>query len=119
LTGRQGVDCVVDAAGSPSALQLSVEVCRPGGEVIWLGKLGVDDDITFRWGALMQEKRIRRNSYGNARPSRDFPALCRQYLTGQLKLDQLITARISLEDINDGFEALRAKRAIRTVIVLD
>jgi S-(hydroxymethyl)glutathione dehydrogenase/alcohol dehydrogenase len=45
--------------------------------------------------------------------------LCRQYLAGRLKLDQLITARIPLEDINDGFEALRAKRAIRTVIVLD
>ena len=119
LTGRQGVDCVVEAAGSPSALQLSVEVCRAGGEVIWLGKLGVDDDITFRWGALMQEKRIRRNSYGNARPSRDFPALCRQYLAGELELDQLITARIPLDDINDGFDALRGKRAIRTVIVLD
>jgi S-(hydroxymethyl)glutathione dehydrogenase/alcohol dehydrogenase len=60
-----------------------------------------------------------RNSYGNARPSRDFPALCRQYLAGELKLDQLITARIPLEDINDGFDALREKRAIRTVIVLD
>ena len=87
--------------------------------MIWLGKLGVDENITFRWGALMQEKRIRRNSYGNARPSRDFPALCRQYLAGQLKLDQLITGRIALEDINDGFDALRTKSAIRTVIVLE
>jgi S-(hydroxymethyl)glutathione dehydrogenase / alcohol dehydrogenase len=119
LTGGQGVDCVVESAGSASALKLSVELCRAGGEVIWLGKLGVDDDITFRWGALMQEKRIRRNSYGNARPSRDFPALCRQYLAGKLKLDPLITARIPLEAINDGFDALRDKRAIRTVIVFD
>lgn len=119
LVGGSGVDCVVESAGSSSALQLSVEVCRPGGEVIWLGKLGVDDDITFRWGALMQEKRIRRNSYGNARPSRDFPTLCRQYLAGDLKLDPLITARISLDEINEGFDALREKRAIRTVVVFD
>lgn len=119
LTAGQGVDCVVESAGSQSAFQLSVEVCRPGGEVIWLGKLGADDEVTFRWGALMQEKRIRRNSYGNTRPSRDFPALCRQYLAGELKLDPLITARISLEEINEGFDALREKRAIRTVVVFE
>jgi len=119
ITGGRGVDCVVESAGSESAFRLSVEVCRPGGEVIWLGKLGVDDDVTFRWGALMQEKRIRRNSYGNTRPSRDFPALCRQYLAGHLVLDPLITGRIPLEQINEGFDALREKRAIRTVVVFD
>lgn len=119
ITGGQGVDCVVESAGSESAFRLSVEVCRPGGEVIWLGKVGVDDEVSFRWGALMQEKRIRRNSYGNTRPSRDFPALCRQYLDGQLILDPLITGRIPLDQINEGFDALREKRAIRTVVVFD
>jgi S-(hydroxymethyl)glutathione dehydrogenase/alcohol dehydrogenase len=119
ITGGRGADRVVESAGSESAFRLSVEVCRPGGEVIWLGKLGVDDDVTFRWGALMQEKRIRRNSYGNTRPSRDFPDLCRQYLDGRLLLDPLITARIPLEQINEGFDALREKRAIRTVVVFD
>jgi S-(hydroxymethyl)glutathione dehydrogenase/alcohol dehydrogenase len=119
ITNGRGVDCVVESAGSESAFRLSVEACRPGGEVIWLGKLGVDDDVTFRWGALMQEKRIRRNSYGNTRPSRDFPDMCRQYLDGHLRLDPLITARIPLERINEGFDALREKRAIRTVVVFD
>lgn len=119
VTNGRGVDCVIESAGSESAFQLSVEVCRPGGEVIWLGKLGIDQDVTFRWGALMQEKRIRRSSYGNARPSRDFPAFCRQYLDGQLKLDPLITGRVPLHEINDGFDALREKRAIRTVVTFD
>jgi S-(hydroxymethyl)glutathione dehydrogenase/alcohol dehydrogenase len=119
ITSGRGIDCVVESAGSPSAFRLSVEVCRPGGEVIWLGKLAVDEEITFRWGSLMQEKRIRRNSYGNTRPSRDFPALCRQYLDGHLTLDPLITDRIPLERINEGFDALRERRAIRTVVVFD
>jgi len=48
---------------------------RPGGQVIWLGKIDVNKDVAFRWGSLMQEKRIRRVSYGNARPRRDFPLL--------------------------------------------
>lgn len=119
LTGGAGADCVIESAGNASAFRLSTEACRPGGEIIWLGKVGVDEDVTFRWGSLMQEKRIRRNSYGNPRPSRDFPALCQQYLDGELQLDPLISGRISLDQINEGFDALREGRAIRTVIVFD
>ncbi|MGW0163522.1 Zn-dependent alcohol dehydrogenase [Mycobacterium sp. NPDC003323] len=119
ITAGRGVDCVIESAGSESAFQLSVEACRAGGEVIWLGKLDVDQNISLRWGSLMQEKRIRRNSYGNTRPSRDFPALCEAYLSGRLQLDPLITDRISLPEINSGFDALREKRAIRTVVVFN
>jgi S-(hydroxymethyl)glutathione dehydrogenase/alcohol dehydrogenase len=65
----------------------------------------------------MQEKRIRRSSYGNARPARDFPMLVRAYLDGDLMLDELITQRIGLDGINEGFAALREGRSIRSVIV--
>jgi S-(hydroxymethyl)glutathione dehydrogenase/alcohol dehydrogenase len=90
---------------------------RPGGEVIWLGKIDVDKDVAFRWGALMQEKRIRRSSYGDARPARDFPLLARAYLEGRLMLDELITQRIRLDAINAGFAALKHGEAIRSVVV--
>jgi S-(hydroxymethyl)glutathione dehydrogenase/alcohol dehydrogenase len=66
----------------------------------------------------MQEKRIRRSSYGGARPARDFPLLADAYLAGKLQLDPMITQRISLEEINEGFVALKAGRAIRSVVVL-
>jgi S-(hydroxymethyl)glutathione dehydrogenase / alcohol dehydrogenase len=67
----------------------------------------------------MQEKRIRRVSYGNARPRRDFPLLARAYLDGTLMLDDLISGRIKLEGINDGFDALKHGEAIRSVITFD
>ena len=51
-----------------------------------------------------------------ARPLRDFPMLVGAYLDGLLKLDELITARIRLEEINHGFEDLRGGRSVRTVI---
>jgi S-(hydroxymethyl)glutathione dehydrogenase / alcohol dehydrogenase len=72
--------------------------------------------VSFRWGSLMSEKRIRRSSYGGARPARDFPLLAQAYLDGRLKLDELISGRIILDDINRGFDDLRAGNAIRTVI---
>jgi S-(hydroxymethyl)glutathione dehydrogenase/alcohol dehydrogenase len=118
-TSGRGVDIVIEAAGSAAALRTSVEAVRPGGEVIWLGKIDVDKDVAFRWGSLMQEKRIRRSSYGNARPSRDFPLLARAYLEGRLMLDELITQRIRLDGINRGFAALKSGQAIRSVLIFD
>ncbi|HEY4857267.1 MAG TPA: Zn-dependent alcohol dehydrogenase [Xanthobacteraceae bacterium] len=115
-TSGRGADIVIEAAGSAVAFRTSVEAVRPGGEVVWLGKIDVAADVAFRWGALMQEKRIRRSSYGDARPARDFPLLARAYLDGRLMLDELITERIRLAGINEGFAALKSGRAIRSVI---
>lgn len=114
----RGADVVIEAAGSGAAFRSSVEAVRPGGSVVWLGKTGVNDDVAFRWGSLMQEKRIRRNSYGDARPARDFPMLAQGYLDGRLLLDDLITDRIALADINDGLDRLRRGEAIRSVVLL-
>jgi S-(hydroxymethyl)glutathione dehydrogenase/alcohol dehydrogenase len=116
-TSGRGVDCVIEAAGSAPAFGLTLEAVRPGGEVIWLGKIDVEKEVAFRWGSLMQEKRIRRSSYGNARPARDFPMLVQSYLDGDLMLDELITQRIGLDGINEGFAALRDGQTIRSVIV--
>jgi S-(hydroxymethyl)glutathione dehydrogenase/alcohol dehydrogenase len=118
-TKGRGVDVVIEAAGSAAAFRATTEAVRPGGQVIWLGKIDVDNDVSFRWGSLMQEKRIRRVSYGNTRPRRDFPLLARAYLDGSLMLDELITRRITLDEINDGFAALKRGEAIRSVITFD
>jgi S-(hydroxymethyl)glutathione dehydrogenase/alcohol dehydrogenase len=118
-TGGRGVDVVIEAAGSASAFRMTSEAVRPGGQAIWLGKIDVNKDVAFRWGSLMQEKRIRRVSYGNARPRRDFPLLARAYLDGSLLLDELISRRITLDGINDGFSALKRGETIRSVIMFD
>lgn len=117
LTQGRGADVVLESAGSPIAFRATVEAVRPGGEVIWLGKIDVTKDVSFRWGSLMAEKRIRRVSYGGARPARDFPFLARAALAGRLDLKGLISCRIALEEINEGFAALKAGETIRSVVV--
>ena len=118
LTGGRGADYVFEAAGHPKAFRLSVEAVRPGGQVVWLGKIDVDAEVGFRWGTLMQEKRIVRSSYGDAIPMRDFPWLANLYLEGKLKLDEMVTNRIPLERINEGFDQLARGEGIRTVVEL-
>ncbi|GAB2893449.1 zinc-dependent alcohol dehydrogenase family protein [Paraburkholderia jirisanensis] len=116
LTGARGADYVFEAAGNPAAFRASVELVRPGGQVVWLGKLPADDEMPFRWGSLMGEKHIVRSSYGGAQPARDFPALAEAYLEGRLKLDEYVTSTLTLADVNAGLERLAAGDDIRAVI---
>jgi S-(hydroxymethyl)glutathione dehydrogenase/alcohol dehydrogenase len=116
LTAGRGADHVIEAAGHADAYRLSVEAVRPGGQVVWLGKVAVDREVSFRWGSLMGEKRIVRSSYGDAIPSRDFPWLVSLYLEGKLELDALVTRRMGLDAINDGFAGLARGDGIRTVV---
>lgn len=119
LTGGRGADYVFESAGAESALQLALEITRPGGQLVILGKTEVNRKVSLRFGSMMGEKRIVRSSYGGARPRRDFPWLAQRYLDGKLELDALISSRLPLESINDGFDAMRRGEGVRHVVLFD
>jgi len=119
LTAGRGADYVFEAAGSEASLQLALEVTRPGGQLVILGKTEVNRQVRLRFGSMMGEKRIIRSSYGGARPRRDFPWLAQLYLDGKLNLDGLISSRLPLERINEGFDAMRRGEGIRHVVTFD
>jgi S-(hydroxymethyl)glutathione dehydrogenase/alcohol dehydrogenase len=116
LTSGRGADYVFEAAGRQSAFFSSIEIVRPGGQVVWLGKMAGNQSLSLRWGAVMGEKKIRRASYGGANPAQDFPKLVQSYLDGQLLLDEYITSRISLGEVNVGLDRLKRGLEIRSVI---
>jgi len=118
LSSRRGADYVFECAGSEGAMQSAIEMSRPGGEIVILGKVNVDQRVSFRFGSLMGERRITRSSYGGARPRRDFPWLARLCLDGDLDLQSLISERIALSEINAGFDRMRRGETIRTVVDL-
>jgi S-(hydroxymethyl)glutathione dehydrogenase/alcohol dehydrogenase len=117
LTAGRGVDHVFESAGAEASLQLGFEIVRPGGNAVILGKTNVNQKVAFRFGSLMGEKRIVRSSYGGARPRRDFPWLAKSYLEGRLKLDELISMRLPLGRINEGFDAMRRGEIVRAVVM--
>jgi S-(hydroxymethyl)glutathione dehydrogenase/alcohol dehydrogenase len=116
LTSGRGADTCIEAAGIVRSLQPSLDALRPGGMLVILGKTQVDAEIPLRWGSLMGERIITRSSYGGARPARDFPYLARLYLEGKLKLDELITRRLKLEQINEGFAQMAQGNLVRGVV---
>jgi S-(hydroxymethyl)glutathione dehydrogenase / alcohol dehydrogenase len=116
LTGGRGSDYVFEAVGNAGVFRDAVEAARPGGKVVFLGKVDPKLDVSFRWGSLMEERVITRSSYGGARPARDFPYLAALYLEGQLDLDSLITSRHSLSEIDQALDVTRSRAGIRAVI---
>jgi len=67
----------------------------------------------------LQEKCLRGTMYGSVRPNLDFPALVELYLQGRLKIDELVSRTYRMEEINEGFQALRSGQVARGVVVFD
>ena len=84
--------------------------------MVWLGKVAQQQLVSFRWGSLMGEKNIVRSSYGGSRAQEFFPSLAEKYLSGDLLLDDYVTSRISLGEVDAALDRLRKGLDIRSVI---
>jgi S-(hydroxymethyl)glutathione dehydrogenase/alcohol dehydrogenase len=67
----------------------------------------------------LQEKAIRGTLYGSVRPNVDFPILVDLYLSGRLQIDPLVSRTYKLDEINEGFTAMRSGQVARGVVVFD
>ncbi len=120
LTGGRGVDYAFDAIGGEATTLQILDAIRPGGTAVIVGMaaMNVRAPITPYMMAL-QEKCIKGTMYGSVRPNLDFPWLVDAYLDGRLKVDELVSRTYRLEEINDGFAALRSGQVARGVVVFD
>jgi len=118
LTGGRGVDYAFDAIGGEATTLQILDAVRPGGTAVIVGMaaMNVRAPITPYMMAL-QEKCIKGTMYGSVRPNLDFPWLVDQYLAGNLKVDELVSRTYKLEEINEGFTALRSGQVARGVVV--
>src|SRR5438477_2174505 len=118
LTGGRGADYAFDAIGGEATTLQILDAIRPGGTAVIVGMaaMSVRAPITPYLMAL-QEKCIKGTMYGSVRPNLDFPWLVDQYLAGNLKVDELVSRTYKLEEINEGFSALRSGQVARGVVV--
>jgi S-(hydroxymethyl)glutathione dehydrogenase/alcohol dehydrogenase len=119
LTGGQGVDYAFEAVGNPTLARLALESTTVGGTATIVGIMPSDSTIEFPSAALRGEKKIQTCGMGSNRFRFDIPRYLRFYETGQLLLDEMVSKRGSLEDINDAFRAMKAGEVARTVLTFD
>ena len=88
---------------------------RVGGTATVVGMIPVSQKVCLPGHAFLDEKRIQGSGMGSNRFPVDMPRLVDFYLAGKLKLDELISQRIRLPQINEGFEALKTGELARSV----
>jgi Zn-dependent alcohol dehydrogenase len=112
-----GVDCAFEALGRPETIELALAIAGRGGQTVLIGMAGPGDTAAIDPLSITVEERVVRGCwYGSCRPSVDFPALVDLYRAGRIRLSTM-TEPIALADLNGAFDALRAGRAGRSVIV--
>jgi alcohol dehydrogenase len=114
---KGGVDFAIEMAGSVRAFETAYKVTRRGGTTITAGL----PPPTATWAMpstnLVAEERTIKGSYiGTCVPSRDLPRYIDLYRQGKLPVDKLMSGRMKLEQINEGFDLLHEGKAVRQVV---
>jgi alcohol dehydrogenase len=114
-----GVAYAFEMAGSVRALELAYQVTRRGGTTVSAGLPHPQQKFSLPHVSLVAEERTLKGSYlGSCVPERDIPQYIDWYRSGRLPVDQLLSERIRLDEINAAFDRLAAGASIRQVIEL-
>jgi Zn-dependent alcohol dehydrogenase len=116
---RGGFDWSIVTVGSPDAMRLGVDMTRPGGVTAAVGLTpeGATTPIDML-DVVTYEKTIRGSAYGSISPLVLVPRILRAYLDGRLQLDELVSARVPLERIDEAFELSRSAQGLRPVLAV-
>jgi len=115
-----GCDVVLEMAGSIRALESAVAMTRRGGTTVTAGLPPPDAALAVDVVALVADERTLKGSYiGTCVPTRDIPRYVALYRAGRLPVNRLVSGYLRLDEINAGFDALHAGRAVRQIIRFD
>lgn len=109
-TGQRGADVTFEAIGAESTIHQAVDMARRGGQVILVGIPRMDVMLTLpaMLGLVMAERTIKGCWYGSADVSRDIGRLVQLYRQGDLRLDELVSRRIPLDEVNAALDEMAA-----------
>ncbi|MDO8699799.1 MAG: zinc-dependent alcohol dehydrogenase family protein [Rhodoferax sp.] len=119
LTGG-GVDHALEMVGSAKALEFAYKVTRRGGTTVTVGLPASSQNLmTPVWHLVAEERTLKGSYLGSCVPRRDIGRFVSLYRNGRLPVDKLLTGRLKLEDINEGFDRLHRGEAIRQIILMN
>lgn len=115
-----GLDHVFEFAGSARAFETAYRITRRGGTTTTAGLPPPQAAFALPIVNLVAEERTLKGSYiGTCVPARDLPHYVSLYRAGRLPVQRLMSGRLSLDEINEGFDRLQAGEAVRQVVVFD
>ena len=120
LTGGRGADYVFITVGNARAVEQGAAMSSPCGMTVLVGLPKMSDTITFSpFPFIMGERVVTGSFMGTTQLQTEIPKLVALYKAGVLKLDELITGRYSLEQINESIGSVTEGKALRNVIMFE
>lgn len=116
---RGGVHYAFEALGLKATIEQAWSMPRATGTAVIVGVPAMDTEIDLSVLGFFGEKHFKGSAYGTSVPSRDVPKFVDYYMKGELRLDDMITKRIKLEDINTAFDEMSRGEGARSVIMYD
>ena len=116
LTGG-GVDYSFEAVGNVNLMRAALECCHKGwGESTIIGVAGAGQEIATRPFQLVTGRVWRGSAFGGVKGRSELPGMVEQYMAGGIKVDEMITHTMGLEDINTAFHLMHEGKSIRSVV---
>jgi len=113
-----GVDYSFECIGNVHTMRSALECCHKGwGESTIIGVAGAGQEITTRPFQLVTGRVWRGSAFGGVKGRSQLPEYVEQYMRGEIKIDEMVTYTMPLEDINRAFDLMHEGKSIRSVII--
>lgn len=120
VTAGRGVDHAFEVVGEPALMEQGLQTLARGGALTLIGAAARDAGFTFHPRRFMsQQQTIQGCIFGNIRPDFDLPLFADWHLSGRLKLNEIPTRAVHLEDVPGFFEIHRPASAMRPVVIFE
>ena len=115
---KGGADYSFECIGNVDVMRQALECCHKGwGVSVIIGVAGAGQEIKTRPFQLVTGRVWKGTAFGGAKGRRDVPKIVDWYMDGKINIDDLITHKLKLADINQGFDLMHAGKSIRSVVV--
>ena len=105
-----------EAIGLKETAEQAFEMLEIGGTATVIGMVPSNTKVEIRGIDLLSEKKLQGSMMGSNQFRTDIPQMIDLYLNGRLYLDEMVSATISLEEVNEGYNWMREGTVARTVI---
>jgi S-(hydroxymethyl)glutathione dehydrogenase/alcohol dehydrogenase len=119
LTEGRGVDHAIEAVGRKETIEAAYAMLGKGGTATVVGVARPDLKLEINALSLLFERKLQGSMMGGVRTTIDIPRYVDLYMQGRLKLDELISRRRPLSEINEGFADMRKGELARSVILFE
>ncbi|NJM91954.1 MAG: S-(hydroxymethyl)glutathione dehydrogenase/class III alcohol dehydrogenase [Rhodospirillaceae bacterium] len=115
---KGGADYSFECIGNVKVMRQALECCHKGwGVSVIIGVAGAGQEISTRPFQLVTGRVWKGTAFGGARGRTDVPKIVDWYMEKKINIDDLITHKLALNDINQGFDLMHAGKSIRSVVV--